>query len=93
MDNDLNPNSLMSKPTPNRPLLDLTISIAEDDRYSCEAMRLMVLSSGARLRCADIIQSVKRHLRVYMPSAIIVDNDLLDVFPPSKPFGLRLVSS
>jgi hypothetical protein len=53
----------------------------------------MVLIRGARLRCADIIQSVKRHLRVYMPSAIIVDNDLLDVFPPSKPFGLRLVSS
>jgi two-component system OmpR family response regulator len=93
MDNDLDPINLISKPTQNRLLLGLTISIAEDDRYSCEAMRLMVLSSGARLRCADIIQSVKRHLRVYMPSAIIVDNDLLDVFPPSKPFGLRLVSS
>jgi hypothetical protein len=48
MDNDLNPNSLMSKPTQNRPLLGLTISIAEDDRYSCEAMRFMALSCGAR---------------------------------------------
>ena len=93
MENDLDPLNLMPKPTPNRPLLGLTILIVEDSRYSCEAMRFMVLSRGARLRCADIIQSVKRHLWVYMPSVIIVDNDLLDVFPPSKPFGLRLVSS
>jgi len=93
MDNDLNPKSLMSKPTQNRPLLDLTLQAEDGGRYSCEAMRFMVLSRGARLRCADIIQSVKRHLWVYMPSVIIVDNDLLDVFPPSKPFGLRLVSS
>jgi hypothetical protein len=28
-----------------------------------------------------------------MPSAIIVDVDLLDLFPSSEPFGLRLVSN
>jgi len=48
MDNDLDPINLISKLTQNRPLLGLTISIAEDDRYSCEAMRYMALSCGAR---------------------------------------------
>lgn len=151
MENDLDPLNLMPKPTPNRPLLGLTILIVEDIRYSCEAMRFMALRSGARLRRADSIQSAKRHLRVYMPSAIIVDvglpdgsgldlirelssarprvpaligtsgdelhhtatlksgadvfiskpyeslaafqQTLLDLFPPSERFGLRLVSN
>jgi CheY-like chemotaxis protein len=38
----------------------------------------MALRSGARLRRADSIQSAKRHLRVYMPSVIIVDVGLPD---------------
>ena len=78
MENDLDPLNLMPKPTPNWPLLGLTILIVEDSRYSCEAMRFMALRSGARLRRADSIQSAKRHLRVYMPSAIIVDVGLPD---------------
>ena len=73
MENGLDPLNLMPKPTPNRPLLGLTILILEDSRYLCEAMRFMALRSGARLRRADSIQSAKRHLRVYMPSAVIVD--------------------
>jgi DNA-binding response OmpR family regulator len=78
MENDLDPLNLMPKPTPNRPLLGLTILIVEDSRFSCEAMRFMALRSGARLRRADSIQSAKRHLRVYMPSVIIVDVGLSD---------------
>jgi len=78
MENDLDPLNLMPKPTPNWPLLGLTILIVEDSRYSCEAMRFMALRSGARLRRADSIQSAKRHLRVYIPSAIIVDVGLPD---------------
>jgi len=78
MENDLDPLNLMPKPTPNRPLLGLTILIVEDSRFSCEAMRFMALRSGARLRRADSIQSAKRHLRVYMPSVIIVDVGLPD---------------
>jgi DNA-binding response OmpR family regulator len=38
----------------------------------------MALRSGARLRRANSIQSAKRHLRVYMPSVIIVDVGLPD---------------
>lgn len=78
MKNDLDPLNLMPKPTANRPLLGLTILIVEDSRYSCEAMRFMALRSGARLRRADSIQSAKRHLRVYLPSVIIVDVGLPD---------------
>ena len=90
-------------------------------------MRFMALRSGARSRRADSIQSAKRNLWVYMPSArprvpalIETSGDelhhtatlksgadvfiskpyeslaafqqtLLDLFPPSEPFGLRLV--
>ncbi len=50
MENDLDPLNLMPKPTPNRPLLGLTILIVEDSRYSCEAMRFMALRSGANCR-------------------------------------------
>lgn len=78
MENDLDPLNLMPKPIPNRPLLGLTILIVEDSRFSCEAMRFMALRSGARLRRANSIQSAKRHLRVYMPSVIIVDVGLPD---------------
>ena len=76
MENDLDPKP-DAETNPNRPLLGLTILIVEDSRYSCEAMRFMALR-GARLRRADSIQSAKRHLRVYMPSAIIVDVGLPD---------------
>ena len=78
MENDLDPLNLMPKSLPNRPLLGLTILIVEDSRFSCEAMRFMALRSGARLRRANSIQSAKRHLRVYMPSVIIVDVGLPD---------------
>lgn len=78
MENDLDPLKLMPKPTPNRPLIGLTILIVEDSLFSCEAMRFMALRSGARLRRANSIQSAKRHLRVYMPSVIIVDVGLPD---------------
>lgn len=69
---------VLPAPTAARPLLGLTVLVIEDSRFACEAMRLLCLRSGARIRRADSLRSARRHLKVYRPSVAIVDLGLPD---------------
>ncbi|MEM7643047.1 MAG: response regulator [Pseudomonadota bacterium] len=65
-------------PTPQRPLLGQTVLVVEDSRYASEAIRLLSMRSGARIRRADCIASAERHLNTYRAGIAIVDLGLPD---------------
>lgn len=78
MTDDLAEFLMTRPPTAARPLLGLTVLVVEDSRFACEAMRLMCLRSGARIRRADCLRSARRHLQVYRPTVAIIDLGLPD---------------
>ena len=66
------------KATAVRPLLGLTVLVVEDSRFASEALRLLCIRSGARIRRADSLSAAHRHLKVYRPAVVIVDLGLPD---------------
>ena len=67
-----------ARPTREQPLAGITALLVEDSRCASEAMRLLALKSGARLRRADSLAAAHRHLSVYRPMLVIVDMGLPD---------------
>ena len=60
------------------PLRGLTLLVVEDSRFACDALRLICIRSGARLRRAETLASARSYLLGHRPDVVMVDLGLPD---------------
>jgi len=60
------------------PLRGLTLLAVEDSRFACDALRLICIRSGARLRRAETLAAARSYLVAHRPDVVIVDLGLPD---------------
>ncbi len=69
----------MPQPVTGRlPLQGITLLAVEDSRFASDALRLLSLRSGARLRRTGTLEQARAHLRVYRPDVVLIDLGLPD---------------
>jgi CheY-like chemotaxis protein len=60
------------------PFQGLTILVVEDSRFTCDALRLIFLRAGGRLRRAETLDRARAYLARFRPDLAIVDLGLPD---------------
>ena len=65
-------------PDGSRCLGGIRILLVDDSRSVSEAIRIMAVRSGARIRRADTLKAAGRHLTIYRPDVVILDIGLPD---------------
>lgn len=60
------------------PFRGLTILLVDDSRFTCDALRLICLRAGGRLRRAETLAGARAYLSRYRPDLAIVDLGLPD---------------
>lgn len=63
---------------PPKALSGVSILLVDDSRAVSEAVRMMAVRSGARIRRADCIASAQRHIMLFRPDVVIADLGLPD---------------
>ena len=78
---DSNVDQFEPKPEPaarKKCMAGTSIMLVDDSRSVSEAIRMMAVRSGARIRRADSLESAKRHLAIFRPNVVIIDLGLPD---------------
>lgn len=60
------------------PLAGVTVLLVEDSRFAADAIRLICLRAGGRLKRAESLGQAEAHLKTYRPDILLVDLGLPD---------------